>query len=143
MKIYVASGLENREQVKRIMGRLREMGHEITYDWTEHGSVQGEPEKYCPTAMSEAQGVAAADVVVGIIPGGRGTHFELGIAWANGIPVLLLIPPERAEPTTVFWFLPGVMRFDCEGRLLDALKPYGLKLLAELHRHPPVFRGKP
>jgi len=42
MKYYIASSLENAEQVKRLIWLLKSWGWQVTYDWTKHGSVQAE-----------------------------------------------------------------------------------------------------
>lgn len=61
-----------------------------TYDWTAHGSVQCEgPERLTEVAELELQGVKDADIVIVLLPGGRGTHCELGIANALNKKVFL------------------------------------------------------
>lgn len=82
MKFYVASSLNNAEQVRIVARMLRNAGHEQTYDWTVHGSVQSEPDRWPTVAGKELDGVTDADVVVVLLPGGRGTHTELGAALA-------------------------------------------------------------
>lgn len=39
MKIYVASKVEDKEEVKKLMKKLRGMGYEITRDWTQEEHV--------------------------------------------------------------------------------------------------------
>lgn len=75
---YIASGLANVEAVRKLKKILDDAGWEHTYDWTVHGSV---PTAMCAlTAEAEAIGVLRARVVIALLPGGRGTHAELGIA---------------------------------------------------------------
>jgi hypothetical protein len=63
---------------------LTALGHEITYDWSVHGSVQKDgPERIREVAEAECNGVLQADLFVCLLPGGRGTHTELGIALGN------------------------------------------------------------
>ena len=91
MQIYNASKLENAPQVRAVRDALMKAGHSITYDWTQHGSVVGQgTERLKETAKNEAYGVASADMVVVLLPGGRGTHAELGMCIARNIPVLLV-----------------------------------------------------
>ena len=62
----------------------------ITYDWTAHGSVWKDgADRIRKVAQAEMQGVLDADYVVVLLPGGRGTHTELGMALADGKPVIL------------------------------------------------------
>lgn len=85
MKFYIASKLENAETVKRVAAVLKAAGHEQTYDWTVHGSVQCEgKDRLTEVAGNECKGVIDADMVIVILPGGRGTHTELGIGLGAG-----------------------------------------------------------
>ena len=60
---------------------LQTMGHEISYDWTLHGSVKSvSKERLQQVAMLELDGILEADFVVVLLPGGNGTHLEFGFA---------------------------------------------------------------
>lgn len=84
MKIYVASGLENRERASKLISALRMSGHEITYDWTSHGDVRDRGEAVMrETSQNEMQGVIDSDLFIALLPGGKGTHTELGAALAT------------------------------------------------------------
>lgn len=90
MKFYIASRLENADMVKKLALALKSWGMKHTYDWTAHGSVQCEgPERLTEVAELELQGVKDADIVIVLLPGGRGTHCELGIANALNKKVFL------------------------------------------------------
>lgn len=81
MKFYIASKLENAERVKELAGILKGWGWQHTYDWTTHGSVKNEGEgRIQEVAQNEIDGVKDADFVIVLLPGGRGTHAELGAA---------------------------------------------------------------
>lgn len=83
MKVYIATALERAEEARAFAGALAALGHTLTYSWWEHGSVQAEgPERIAQVAMDELEGVRVADLVVVLLPGGRGTHTELGAALA-------------------------------------------------------------
>jgi hypothetical protein len=101
MKFYIASRLENAERVKQLKRELEAMGHEHSYDWTVHGSVQNEGyETISRVAKAEAHGVLEADLVIVLLPGGRGTHTELGIALGDALcraPKLIGILSESGE----------------------------------------------
>lgn len=90
MEIYIATSLENAEAHRALREQLEQGGHRITYDWTQHGSAQAEEEaRQREVAEAELDGVRRADVVIVLLPGGRGTHTELGFALALGKPVLI------------------------------------------------------
>jgi hypothetical protein len=81
MKFYIASKLENHAAVNRLRDQLVRLGHEQTYDWTTHGPVyRSGLDRIVHVADAERNGVARADFVVVLWPGGRGTHVEMGIA---------------------------------------------------------------
>lgn len=90
MKFYIASKLENAENVKKLAEVLKARGWTHTYDWTVHGSVQKEGEQRLKeVARNELNGVIDADIVIVLLPGGRGTHAELGAASALHKPVFI------------------------------------------------------
>jgi hypothetical protein len=70
--------------VRAVKGMLDAAGWTHTYDWTVHGSVQKcGTERIAEVAKAETLGVMKADVVIVLLPGGRGTHVEIGLALAN------------------------------------------------------------
>ncbi len=79
-KFYIASKLENAPQVRWLADKLIALGWEHTYDWTVHGSVQGDADRCREVSEKETCGVLEAEVIIFLLPGGRGTHTELGIA---------------------------------------------------------------
>ena len=111
LHIYVATGLEHAHRAWLVGYALRAAGHAITYDWTTHGSVQGEGfARLAEVAQAERRGVAVADLVIAILPGGRGTHVEIGMALGYGIPVALLIQDGCYDAECAFYSLPEVDR---------------------------------
>jgi hypothetical protein len=96
LNVYVASRIENLEAVAKLCGMLEAEGHKITYNWSTHGRIW-DPERVpgensvrmANVAEKEARGVADADVVVVLLPGGRGTHVELGMAIAGKKSIVL------------------------------------------------------
>jgi len=114
---YIATGLDNAEQANTVASELAARGHSLTYDWTAHGSVQGRGDDVMrAVAKKEAQGILDADVLVALLPGGRGTHTEIGIALGACKPVILYVPdPEMVDNnkdtprTCAFYFHPLVV----------------------------------
>ncbi len=84
MRFYVASGLENHGRVQAVIEKLRSLDHEIGYDWTTHGDVRGQGLDVLNTvAGNETFAVIDAGCVLLLLPGGFGTHTELGLALAS------------------------------------------------------------
>lgn len=123
-KFYIASGLENAGQVRQVAETLKAAGWKHTYDWTVHGSVAGQGEKaFVRCAVNEVEGVIHAEVMVVLLPGGRGTHVELGLAVANAhltpsYPIICIYSPTpdkdfgTERTTCAFYHHPAVQRFD-------------------------------
>lgn len=115
MKFYVASKLENYEQVRYVSNKLKENDWIHTYDWTQHGSVKSvSTEKLKEVAIKEFQGVVDADVVIVLTPQGRGTHVELGAVIALNKKVFIWHEDDkyfqRTDDTSSFYWLPNINR---------------------------------
>jgi len=90
MKYYIATGLERAKAHNIVRDALNDLGHEITYDWTVHGSVQKTSlSRLKEVGHLELQAVKDADFVVVLLPGGNGTHTEFGLTIAYNKPVFL------------------------------------------------------
>ncbi|MCA1031283.1 nucleoside 2-deoxyribosyltransferase [Bacillus timonensis] len=110
MKFYIASSLTNKEQVQYVSEKLREAGHIHTYDWTrnEHVSTL---EQLQDIGEKERLGVLEADLLVVLLPGGKGTHVEMGIALAHYKKVVLYSPTDEVNnvnTTSTFYHVPEV-----------------------------------
>lgn len=127
MKYYIATKLENHAAHNDLRDALASMGHTITYDWTVHGPVylQG-IERIREVAQLEHQGVADADMVIMLWPGGRGTHVELGMAISLGKHCVLISRVKDhhlATPETcAFYHHPKVERFLTTSGFLLSIK---------------------
>lgn len=131
-RYYIASRLENVNQVREVKTRLDAAGWEHTYDWTVHGSVQKcTHDVIADVAAKEMLGVINADVVIVLLKGGRGTHVEIGGAIVNAMRcpsnrICIFSPdPERDFGTTgdtcAFYHHPLVERYASIDSMLDAL----------------------
>ena len=69
---------------------LRAAGWERTFDWSEIQDFT--PDNYAETAAAEIAAVQAADLLVVLLPGGFGTHVEIGAALALGKRVIIHAP---------------------------------------------------
>lgn len=89
-RFYIATTLSRHAEHNVVRDLLQTAGHEITYDWTVHGSVKTEgAERLGEVGELELQGVRDADFVVVLLPGGRGTHAEVGAATILGKPTYI------------------------------------------------------
>ena len=123
MKFYIASKLENFAQVQTLAGKLKSAGWVHTYDWALHGSVkESNIELLKEVGQNEYDGVKNADIVIVLMPGGRGTHTELGMAIAFNKKIYLCHTDDKYfkcdDNTSAFYWLPQVNQFI--GSLNDA-----------------------
>lgn len=113
MKFYVASSFTNIESVKYICKGLKSKGFIHTYDWTQNGRGAGLAQLES-IGIEEKNAVMDADIVIILLPAGKGSHIEMGIALGTGKKVVLYSPDESiydVELTSTFYHLPEVERF--------------------------------
>lgn len=114
VKVYIATSLSNQNMHNMVRDLIEDMCT-LTYDWTVHGSVKEQGlEALGDVSIDEINGVLAADLVIVLLPGGRGTHAELGAAIAANKIVFLFAPDEVMEPTPAtcaFYHHPIVKHF--------------------------------
>lgn len=119
LRFYIASRFESAEKVVGLAMLLKREGHAQTYDWASKENAY-DPKDH-PTvnetrmknvSEEEINGVTSADVVIGWLPGGRGTHVEIGAALAAGKRVILCSGEALIDEPhqSLFYFHPGVQR---------------------------------
>ncbi|MCI8467481.1 MAG: group-specific protein [Bacilli bacterium] len=111
MKFYVGSGMKNCELVNYYAKLLKENGWEQTHDWVKNISDDISRDDMIKYASLESKGVADADVVIMLLPGGRGAHIELGMAMALNKKIFLCSTTEEEfsiENTVAFYELPKI-----------------------------------
>lgn len=118
MKFYIASKLENAARVRQLAETLKSWGWTHTYDWTTHGCILGDEKALCNVAKKELYGAAQADLFIALLPGGRGTHVEAGIALMSGCVIVLHSEDPapfniNSPDTRSFYWLSGVERVCC------------------------------
>jgi nucleoside 2-deoxyribosyltransferase len=116
MNFYIATKLNRSNEHNELRDILLNNGHSITYDWTTHCSVKNDGEDILSTVSDlELNGVKDADLVIVLLPGGRGTHCEIGIALGANIPVILHSEGGRLfqsnDDTCVFYWSTGVTQY--------------------------------
>lgn len=109
-KFYIASSFANKEAVQAAANLLMEKGFVQTFDWTANlrASTIDELQVY---GELERTAVLEADFLVVILPGGKGSHVEMGIAAGQRKTVYLL--SETADffgfdVASTFYYLPEV-----------------------------------
>ncbi|WP_273851734.1 nucleoside 2-deoxyribosyltransferase [Guptibacillus spartinae] len=88
MNFYIASSFQNKQHVQAIATELKNYGYKHTYDWTKNEKAVS-IDDLASIGEAELQAVKKADFLIVILPGGKGTHVELGIALGRDIPVYL------------------------------------------------------
>lgn len=88
MKFYIASSLKNIENVRQVAESLKARGFQHTYDWTTHSNIDSIT-KLRKIGQEEVSGVLAADIVIVMLPAGKGSHVELGLALGAGKKIYL------------------------------------------------------
>lgn len=142
MKYYIATSLANTIEHNFLQGLL--YNHQITYDWTTHGAAWPHGlDRVAEVIRKEIEGVLDADAVIVILPGGRGTHVEMGAAIAAKKIVIIVGQQhhfECKEGLCGFYHHPDVIRFNTftEVRVFLDAKDYllnGTNQLRQDHNH--------
>lgn len=109
MKIYLASRFDNKENLKPIADRLRELDHELTSDWVEQESRTDNFEDAMKWAWKDITDVGRADVLILDCTAGpgKGMYVELGYAIARHKLILVI-----GESGTIFTTLPFCTVFE-------------------------------
>ncbi|WP_456271443.1 group-specific protein [Bacillus sp. AK031] len=119
MKFYVASSFKNIQQVRYISEQLKHRGYIHSYDWTQNERAVN-IEELEQIGKEEKQAVSDSDFVVVLLPAGKGSHIELGIALGLRKKVFLHFPNKEAmslNQTSTFYYLQEVEK--CYGSLDD------------------------
>ncbi len=113
MKFYIGSGFKNCELVNYYSKVLQENGWEHTYNWTKNISNNPTVEDLIKYSKLEQNAIIDADVIIILLPAGRGTHIELGMALALNKKIFLCSASEdefSIENTVNFYQLPQIKR---------------------------------
>lgn len=113
MKFYIGSGMKNIELVNDYAKKLKEKGWIHTYNWAENINGDETIEDLIEYSNLEQKGIIDADVVIILLPAGRGTHIELGMALALHKKIFLCSVTEEEfniQNTVNFYQLPSIIR---------------------------------
>jgi len=121
-RFFLSTQKDRSAQADALSEELETYGWKRTFAWTgEDGTGSG---GHAAIAMAELQGVREADVLVVLLPGGYGTHVEIGAALALGKPVILHAPDRKTLETPylcVFHYHPAVKLLISEVPAIDAI----------------------
>lgn len=120
-RFYVATSLARAADADAASENLKARCWEDTYNWRLQASLQVDytddmiPAALAVVSANEVRGVSTADVLLALLPAGRGTHTEIGIALGLGKPVVLWMESQDAMKVpdkyyTAFAFHPLVTR---------------------------------
>lgn len=110
MKFYIASSFQNKEMVRYVSEKLTSNGYIHTYDWTKNERAST-VEELKAIGTDERNAVIESDFLVILLPAGKGSHIELGIALGQGKKIFLYSPDEEVtnfETTSTFYHLSEV-----------------------------------
>lgn len=113
IKFYIASSFQNKEKVKELSKILKQNGNIHSYDWTQNDRATS-IESLHNIGEKEKNGVMDSDFLVVLLPGGKGTHIELGIALGLGKRIYLYSPNDEIndyEKTSTFYHVEGVNQY--------------------------------
>jgi nucleoside 2-deoxyribosyltransferase len=110
-RYFISTRKDRAAQATELENALKDHGWHRTYEWSEQDG-EGH-DAHAKLAAAELEGVGAADVLIVLLPGGLGTHVEIGAALALGKPVILCSPDEKTLATPylcIFHYHPLVRR---------------------------------
>ncbi|MBR9702288.1 hypothetical protein GOV13_05200 [Candidatus Pacearchaeota archaeon] len=128
MKIYVATTFENKEKLLEIHKKIKEMGHEIAYDWTTHKPIKPydkNKDLAIQYSSKDIEGVDNCDIFI-LISNEKispGMHTEFGAAiFSNmkyGKPLIYVVGEHTSN--SIFYFHPSVKIVDSVDEVISEI----------------------
>lgn len=109
-KYYIASSFTNIDKVREVSRLLQDIGFIQTYDWTRNERA-ATLEDLKEIGSKELSAVLEADFLIVLLPAGKGSHIEFGIALGQGKKIFLFSENDdidNFETTTTFYHLDSV-----------------------------------
>lgn len=113
MKFYIGSGFKNCELVNYYSKKLEENGWKNTYNWTKNINKDITIEDLKEISKLEQRGISDSDIVIILLPAGRGTHIELGMSIALNKKIFLCTSNKEEfsiENTVGFYQIPSIIK---------------------------------
>ncbi|WP_347342224.1 group-specific protein [Virgibacillus halodenitrificans] len=92
---------------------VNKKGFVHTYDWTKNERAST-IEDLIEIGTKEKKAVLEADFIVVLLPAGKGSHIEFGMALSQGMPIYLYSPNDdinNIATTSTFYHLSNVERY--------------------------------
>jgi nucleoside 2-deoxyribosyltransferase len=112
LKFYIASSFKNIDNVRNVAHQLKSRGFIQTYDWTMHTGIDSLQE-LAAIGTKEKEAVLRADLFIIMLPAGKGSHVELGLALGAGKAIFMYSANNEMndiEKTSTFYQLPEVQK---------------------------------
>ncbi|MCG1023245.1 group-specific protein [Sutcliffiella horikoshii] len=126
-KFYIASSFMNIDKVRQVSGQLKEKGFIHTYDWTQNERA-ATLEDLKVIGEKELSAVVEADFLIVMLPAGKGSHIEFGIALGQGKKIYLFSENhdiDNIESTSTFYHLDNVEKIS--GTIEELVKRVSLE----------------
>jgi nucleoside 2-deoxyribosyltransferase len=120
-RFYVASSFKNIDTVRYVSNELKNKGYIQTYDWTQNERAST-VEDLKEIGQKERNAVLEADFIIVLLPAGKGSHIEFGIALGQGKRIYLHSQDDEVnkfETTSTFYHLPEVKK--CIGTIAELI----------------------
>ncbi|GAB2556087.1 nucleoside 2-deoxyribosyltransferase [Gracilibacillus alcaliphilus] len=107
---YVASSFKNIDKVREVSHSMKRKRFIQTYDWTLHSRAATVADLQA-IGHAEKEAVTEADIIIVILPAGKGSHIELGMAIAQGKQIYLYDTDQQVNnmaSTSTFYHLPDI-----------------------------------
>lgn len=108
--------------MRYVSKQLIKKGYVHTYDWTKNERAST-LENLREIGQQEKEAVMEADFIIILLPAGKGSHIEFGIALGLGKRIYLYSPDDevnRFETTSTFYHLPEVQK--CIGTIEELIE---------------------
>lgn len=96
-RFYLSTRKDRLDQAASLLDALKANGWKQTITWTDQDPHN--PTGYADIAQAELAGVREADVLIVLLPGGFGTHVEIGAALALEKPIIIHAPDRKTLET--------------------------------------------
>jgi len=109
-KFYIASSFSNIKKVREVSSFLKNKGFIQTYDWTQNERA-ATLKDLKEIGEKELNAVLEADFLIVLLPAGKGSHIEFGIALGQGKKIYLFSENDdidNFETTSTFYHLNNV-----------------------------------
>lgn len=113
MKFYISSRTKDIKKVEKIIKKLKEFGHSITFDWLKQNNLKPYTKNPKLSASFSEQAFSAikkCDFFILLTDeAGTGMHTELGIAIVQKKKIIII---GKHLNTNIFFFYPNIKRLN-------------------------------